>query len=80
MVELYPNPFTSSAVLKLRYLPKNNLELKVFNDIGESVSVYSNISSNVIQINRGELASGVYFYVLGKGSEVYARGNFVVKD
>ena len=80
LVEFYPNPFTNEAILKLKYLPESNLELKVFNDIGALVDVYTHITSDEIKIHRGELASGVYFYTLGKQDNVYAKGNFMIAD
>ncbi|MEZ5009688.1 MAG: fibronectin type III domain-containing protein [Chitinophagales bacterium] len=80
LVELYPNPFTTEAILRLKFLPENNLQLQIFNEAGELMNSQSNINSNEVRINRAQLASGVYFYVLGKNDKVYARGNFVIKD
>ncbi|MEZ5002871.1 MAG: fibronectin type III domain-containing protein [Chitinophagales bacterium] len=80
LVELYPNPFSTEAIIKLKYLPEQNLQLKVFNEAGELVSQRSNINANEISIRRENLASGVYFYMLGKEDKIYARGNFVIKD
>ena len=68
----YPNPFNPSTTLKY-YIPEaGNVELKVYDIIGNEVATLVNESkspgSYEVQFNAAQLASGIYIYSLRAGS------------
>lgn len=62
----YPNPFSESTVITA-YLPGTETEGKVvvYNTLGETVRTYMlSAKENTINISKGELKNGIYFYTL----------------
>lgn len=76
-VRIYPNPVSDHATIEFDGLEEMNMTL--FSVTGQVVRKLT-VSPSGTRLERGELEQGVYFYTLGKGSEVTARGNFVVGD
>ena len=79
LVDLYPNPFTREATLKLKFLPANNLDLVVYNSAGVEVRRLVGINGTEVKIQRAGLPSGNYLYALGKGDKLFARGMMVIE-
>ncbi|MFZ1289723.1 MAG: LamG-like jellyroll fold domain-containing protein [Melioribacteraceae bacterium] len=80
----YPNPFNPTTNLKFSLTQKSEVELKIFNSIGEIVEIiYDNKilpeGINIEIFNAKNLASGVYFYrLIAKpldGSPVFMKIN-----
>jgi hypothetical protein len=68
----YPNPF--NPVTKIRFFipERQQVRIKVFNQLGEEISNLVNSEYDAggydIEFNGGNLASGVYFYRMEAGS------------
>ncbi len=61
-VLIYPNPFNSTATIKLENASLNNpYELFIYNSLGVVVMSKS-ITSNFTEINSNEMPNGIYFY------------------
>lgn len=64
----YPNPFNPSTTIKFSIPENGNVNLKVFNMLGNEVSVLAdgmyNQGNYKAVFNGSELSSGLYFYEL----------------
>ena len=79
---LFPNPFSVNAVLRitnLRELQMQNLKLNVYNLFGRTATpvIISNTDSFII--SRKNLPSGIYFYELREEGKVVAEGKFIIE-
>ncbi len=78
---LYPNPFSTNAVLKLSpETALSNAVLSVYDISGRLVSSVSNITSTDIIINRGNLKNGLYYYTLTDNGTIITKGKFIITD
>ena len=79
-VIVYPNPFTTQTILKI-YSSQNieNAELKIIDIYGREIKTLSGINSSETKIERGNLASGIYFYKLFNSNAVLGSGKIVVE-
>lgn len=74
-----PNPFHHEAMLMLGDAFRNSeAELRVMNALGELVFEKST-KSNVIQISRGRLVTGIYFYEVRSRDGKRVTGKFLVQ-
>lgn len=83
LYENYPNPFNPSTTIKFE-IPKNeNVTLKIYNLLGQEVSVlvnnFMNAGTYTYNFNAVNLSSGVYFYVLKAGSFSYTKRMLLIK-
>ncbi len=65
-VSVYPNPFKNDLILQLNSIEEGNLELKVFNVIGQLVHTEirkTNKGQNTVKLTP-EISNGVYFLKL----------------
>ncbi len=76
-INLSPNPFQDFAILEFDYLG-NDLSLQILDVDGKIIRDEVLNGQSQIQINRGQLASGVYFYKLTNGLESYI-GKMLIK-
>jgi len=79
----YPNPFNPSTVIGY-VLPKDGfVSLRVYNTLGEEVSVLINgqekAGANSVRFDGANLSSGVYFYTLKAGDFVETKRMVLVK-
>ncbi len=76
-----PNPFSQSTTINY-FMPKaDNLEFKVYDIVGNCVVNISQSASkgkNTIQLNRDNLASGIYIYELSNGKSTL-RKRMIIK-
>jgi hypothetical protein len=80
-IGLYPNPFTTTAILKLSpETTLNNAVLSIYDISGKLVSSVNNITSANISINRGNLKNGLYFYTLTDNGNVINKGKFIIAE
>jgi Secretion system C-terminal sorting domain len=78
---LYPNPFSSEAVLSISpSIQINNAVLFVYDIAGRLVSSINNITKNEIIINRGNLKNGLYFYKLTDNGNIIGNGKFIIAE
>lgn len=79
-VTVYPNPFTTSAILKISdNIQINSAELSIYNTHGREVCKITNITNNEVELNRKGLNSGLYFYSLSEKNNIIKTGKFIVK-
>ena len=79
----FPNPTTGEATIKFDLSASTSIKMDLVNMYGQQVATlatgtYSAGSHEVIA-NTSNLASGVYFYNLHAGNEVYTKKMVVVK-
>jgi hypothetical protein len=69
----YPNPFNPSTNIEYRIPKSEFVSLKVYDVLGREVHTLVNenqrAGNHSIQFDAGQLASGVYFYILQAGNE-----------
>jgi hypothetical protein len=67
----YPNPFNPSTVITYSIPSALNVELTIYNSLGQTVRVLENGFKNAgnysLTFNAAELPSGIYFYKLEAG-------------
>ena len=75
-MNVYPNPFTSQAVVTFSSVKAGMMTEKITSVIGNVV--YSNqvdvkLGQNSHVIERNQLASGVYFYTITDGTTTFTK-------
>lgn len=76
----YPNPVTTQAVLELKNgIVTDNAELVVYDVLGKPVQQINGINTDHIQIEKGNLQAGVYFYRLSQQGKNICKGSFVIE-
>ncbi len=68
----YPNPFNPTTQISFNLPKAGNVELKVFNTLGQEVSTLINgtltAGQHIVSFDAHNLASGIYFYRLSAGT------------
>jgi len=80
-ISVFPNPFNSSCTLRIDkpiLSNETNLTFQVYDLFGKVVS-QSQISGQETQIQRGNLAQGIYFYSVMDKSNILTKGKLVVE-
>ncbi|MBV6480276.1 MAG: hypothetical protein HGGPFJEG_03152 [Ignavibacteria bacterium] len=80
----YPNPFNSRTKIKFESENTNNLELKIYDNLGKMISSYTlnNVQSgnNEIIYDPTNLCSGIYYYSLSINSKlIQSRKMIIIK-
>ena len=79
----FPNPFNPITTIKYSIPNETNVNLKVFNALGEQVVVLVNESKRAgnyeIEFNAASLPSGIYFYRLKAGSFIETKKMILLK-
>ncbi len=79
----YPNPFNPSTTIKYSIPKVSFVSLKVYNIVGEEVSVFVSEQINAgfyeIEFDAIGLSSGIYFYRLQAGSFVETKKMVLIK-
>ncbi len=79
----YPNPFNPSTEIRFSIPETGNVNLTVYNIIGEQVAVLLNgvmeAGSHTINFNAENLLSGIYFYTLKTGNIVEMKKMILLK-
>ena len=79
----YPNPFNPSTTIEYALPKQANVELKVFNSIGQSiktlVSEVKSAGTHKVNFDAADLVSGVYFYQLQTESFVQTNKMILMK-
>lgn len=79
---VFPNPFSQSATIHLSLLKNNNVTLKIFDLTGNVVFQKNQTAENDFRIDKGQLASGIYFYELISMEDNLSifKGKIIVAD
>jgi hypothetical protein len=78
-VNVYPNPFENSAILSVSGGDFENLELEIIDLSGRVLRRQFSNGSNQIQIDRGNLLQGLYFYRLSADGKLLNTGKMVIR-
>jgi hypothetical protein len=76
---IFPNPFSSHATLLLDNALQNGT-ISVYNKFGQLVKEMKNMSGKVFNIDRGNLASGLYFVRLTTEGKTITANSVLVYD
>jgi len=77
--KVFPNPFSSSAVIVINTLNvKEDVTLSVYDLLGEKVKIPFSVSQNRINISSGNLQSGIYFYEIISSGNIISTGKFII--
>jgi hypothetical protein len=83
LVQNYPNPFNPSTTIKFTIPEKEFVSLKVYDVMGNEVSVLLNEEkedgTHTIEFNASNLASGTYFYKLQAGNFIEIKKMLLLK-
>lgn len=77
-IRAYPNPFSEQTTLEVEGGNYQELELTIYDIAGRNVLQYMS-TDNKIQIQRGNLAKGVYIYQLQADGEPVGTGKLIVR-
>jgi hypothetical protein len=78
-VNVYPNPFENSATLEVKGGDFENLELEIIDLTGRILRRQQNSGTHQLQIERGDLLPGLYFYRLSADGKLLNTGKMLVK-
>jgi hypothetical protein len=78
-VTAFPNPFDYSTTIKVEGKEYNELELSVFDVSGRVMTEKKISSSNQIQLSKGNLQTGIYFYKLKGDGKLLNTGKLLVQ-
>lgn len=78
-ISIYPNPFSSQAVIKSDKI-FNGAQLLILNSLGQIVVRKENIQGNSIVIDRTELSNGLYFVSLIQSDETLLNTKVLIKE
>jgi len=76
-LHVYPNPSHSRINFEIESKNLQNLKLSIYNSLGQKVRYINHIEGNVIQLDRFDLANGLYYYKLTDGQKIIRTGKFV---
>jgi hypothetical protein len=83
LIQNYPNPFNSSTVIGYTLSRKSNIELSIFNIIGEKITTLvmgqQDPGSHKVSWNAANLSSGVYFCCLKVGNKMKIKRMLYLK-
>jgi Secretion system C-terminal sorting domain len=77
-VRVQPNPFQNNTLLQFDNPQHRSFRLEVLDVNGRLVQLYNALTQNEVTIERGNLASGMYFYRL-IGNDATATGKLVLE-
>jgi len=75
---LYPNPFSTQAVLKFNNPSKEKYTLSIYNLEGQLVKKEENIVSDYVYLNRQNFGNGMFFFQLANEAGGIFTGKFIV--
>ncbi len=79
----YPNPFNPSTIIKYSVPQNGNIELEVFNILGQRVAELVNkevkAGNYEVRFDASDLASGIYLYRIKAGDYIQARKMILLK-
>ncbi len=81
VAELHPNPFSTSAELRMDpNLEITHASLLIIDVTGRVVATISGISATNVTIDRGNLPKGLYFFKVVQENALLAHGKFTLVD
>jgi N-acetylneuraminic acid mutarotase len=74
-VNIYPNPATTEITFNFSTL--NQIQLVIYNSMGQMVERYSNINNGILILNSRAYPKGVYFYQVEENGQTLKTGKFI---
>ncbi len=79
----YPNPFNPSTTIQFTISETNNVELSIYNVLGEKVTTIVdkelNAGRHKVEFNASRMSSGVYFYRLKTANKIISKKMLLIK-
>ena len=80
LVKIYPNPFNSFAILDINAnLILKNAEFRIYDILGNLVITIFDINSGETKIEKGNLSSGIYTYLLSDENGLISKGKMLIQ-
>jgi myo-inositol-hexaphosphate 3-phosphohydrolase len=82
-LNIYPNPFNNSAKIYFSLPKASNIELKVYNILGEKLHEITrgkyNAGDHQISFNSSGFGSGIYILLLSTDSQILSKKMIILK-
>jgi hypothetical protein len=78
-INVYPNPFSIHTIIHSNYLFKNAIVI-VYDFFGQIVKKQDNINGSIINFDRENLASGIYFLTVKENNKIVSSNKIVIAD
>jgi V8-like Glu-specific endopeptidase len=80
-IEVYPNPMLDFVFIHVNGLQVNNdiITFELFNSYGILRKKVENITESKFMIERDDLKSGLYFFIIQKESKIIGRGKILLR-
>jgi hypothetical protein len=78
-VFVYPNPFSQSTIFNINGGSGKIYKLSIINSLGETTQAHEIKNQNTFTLNRADIPSGLYLYVLSDGEGKSTSGKLVVE-
>ncbi|MFH0865009.1 MAG: T9SS type A sorting domain-containing protein [Bacteroidota bacterium] len=76
-ISVYPNPFSAETTISIN-TGLSNATLQVYDLTGKVMIAKENISGQQFMIYRGNLSTGIYFYMISQENKVVVTGKLLV--
>ncbi|PLX03129.1 MAG: hypothetical protein C0595_08255, partial [Marinilabiliales bacterium] len=76
--KIFPNPFSYSTTLKFDYSDSNIYVLQIINQNAQLINTIENIKSGEIEIRKGKMKKGIYYYRLHTEKGIIASGKMII--
>ena len=70
--QIYPNPFNDRTIIEFPNPLKEKYTLRVVDLSGKTVRIIQNITDSRVELEKGDLPSGIYFIEL-RGADNFSR-------
>ena len=77
IINFYPNPMGDAGTFSFK--PNTVKEIKLFNILGEQLRDYTGINGTALQLQRGDLSPGIYFYSVITKTGITGNGKIVIQ-
>ncbi len=78
-IRVYPNPTINSSTLEFDNSKGEKYVLTLYNNIGQLVRRIDNITTGKIRLERMNLTSGMYFFLLRKDAGMIGNGKLIIE-
>lgn len=76
---IYPNPFNLSTTVKFENSEKDICTMTLYNMYGQIVRTITHITTDLIEIERSNLTTGLYFLQLKTDKKIKAEGMLIIQ-
>ena len=76
---VYPNPTNENAIIIFQNPTKENCTVTLYDTQGRLLQTISNIVSDKVEIERKNLANGLYYFHISNASQVISTGKIIIE-